>query len=120
MSTPPSLEERLRTALDARARLISARDLSPARPPTGRAWGTRRIRRVVSAVAVTAAAAAAVAFLLLSRPPESDRPAPPARDPRTPAPATSVPVSTTGPPTRPSPTSSPSPPSWTADPSVAR
>ncbi|WNE96662.1 hypothetical protein PS467_15650 [Streptomyces luomodiensis] len=119
MSTPPSLEERLRTALDARARLISARDLAPARPPTGRAWGTRRIRRVVSAVAVTAAAAAAaVAFVLLSGSPESGRKTPPAREPS--PPATSVPSSTSVPSTEPSPASPPSAPSGTDTPSVAR
>ncbi|WP_234365644.1 hypothetical protein [Streptomyces sp. RTd22] len=40
MSARSPIEERLRAAFDARARLISAHDLSPARPPTGRAWGT--------------------------------------------------------------------------------
>ncbi|MFE2444388.1 hypothetical protein ACWDHW_13825 [Streptomyces melanosporofaciens] len=109
MSTPPPVEDRLRAALDARARLIDAHELSPYRPPTGPAWGTRRIRRVVSAVAVAAAAAAAVAFLLLSGSPEDNRPAPPARDPRTSSP-TSVPSSITGTPNRPSPTSPPGTP----------
>ncbi|GAA0933967.1 MULTISPECIES: hypothetical protein [Streptomyces violaceusniger group] len=114
MSTPSPTEERLRAALDARARLIDAHDLSPYRPPTGPVWGTRRIRRVVSAVAVTVAAAAAVAFLLLSGSPERPHPAPPARDPRTSPPATSVPSSNTGPPTRPSPTSPPAAPPTTS------
>jgi len=81
MSAHPPIEDRLRAALDARARLISAHDLSPSRPPAGPAWGTRRIRRVVSAVAAAAAVAAAIAFLLLSGSPERPRPAPPARDP---------------------------------------
>lgn len=37
MSAHPPIEERLRAALDALARLISAHDLSPARPrPAGR------------------------------------------------------------------------------------
>ncbi|MEU1949129.1 hypothetical protein ACFW95_22190 [Streptomyces sp. NPDC059474] len=113
MSTPPPVEDRLRAALDARARLIGAHELSPYRPPTGPAWGTRRIRRVVSAVAVAAAAAAAVAFLLLSGSPEDNRPAPPAGDPRT-SPPTSVPSSITGTPTRPSPTSPPGTPTSTS------
>ncbi|AEM87361.1 hypothetical protein [Streptomyces violaceusniger] len=110
MSTPPPVEERLRAALDARARLIDAHELSPYRPPTGPAWGTRRIRRVASAVAVAAAAAAAVAFLLLSGSPEDNRPAPPARDPRTSSPATSTPSSNTSPTFKPSPTSPPARP----------
>ncbi|GAA1671378.1 hypothetical protein [Streptomyces yatensis] len=114
MSTPPPVEERLRAALDARARLIDAHELSPYRPPTGPAWGTRRIRRVASTVAVAAAAAAAVAFLLLSGSPEDHRPTPPARDPRTSPPATSVPSSHTGTPTRPSPTSPPGTPTSTS------
>ncbi|MBU3865000.1 hypothetical protein KN815_13220 [Streptomyces sp. 4503] len=113
MSTPPPVEDRLRAALDARARLIDAHELSPYRPPTGPAWGTRRIRRVVSAVAVAAAAAAAVAFLLLSGSPQDNHPAPPAGDPRTSPPATSAPSSNTGTPTRPSPTSPPGTPSST-------
>ncbi|GAA1178695.1 hypothetical protein [Streptomyces rhizosphaericus] len=107
MSTPSPTEERLRAALDARARLIDAHDLSPYRPPTGPVWGTRRIRRVVSAVAVTVAAAAAVAFLLLSGSPERPHPAPPARDPRTSPPATSVPSTHGSPTSKPSPTSPP-------------
>ncbi|GAA0896418.1 MULTISPECIES: hypothetical protein [Streptomyces violaceusniger group] len=107
MSTPSPTEERLRAALDARARLIDAHDLSPYRPPTGPAWGTRRIRRVVSAVAVTVAAAAAVAFLLLSGSPERPHPTPPARDPRTSPPATSVPSTHGSPTSKPSPTSPP-------------
>ncbi|MGA6157780.1 hypothetical protein ACPEIC_31010 [Stenotrophomonas sp. NPDC087984] len=110
MSTPPPVEDRLRAALDARARLIDAHELSPYRPPTGPAWGTRRIRRVVSAVAVAAAAAAAVAFLLLSGSPEDNRPAPPARDPRTSPPATSVPSTHGSPTSKPSPTSPPETP----------
>ncbi|NEW71688.1 hypothetical protein [Streptomyces rhizosphaericus] len=116
MSTPSPTEERLRAALDARARLIDAHDLPPYRPPTGPAWGTRRIRRVVSAVAVTVAAAAAVAFLLLSGSPERPHPAPPARDPRTSPPATSVPSTHGSPTSEPSPTSPPDtpPPTSTA------
>ncbi|AQW50913.1 hypothetical protein ACIQPP_20530 [Streptomyces violaceusniger] len=116
MSTPPPVEDRLRAALDARARLIDAHELSPYRPPTGPAWGTRRIRRVVSAIAVAAAAAAAVAFLLLSGSPEDNRPAPPARDPRTSPPTTSAPSSSTGTPNRPSPTSPPAAPTSTSVP----
>ncbi|CDR09703.1 hypothetical protein [Streptomyces iranensis] len=114
MSTPSPIEERLRAALDARARLIDAHDLSPYRPPNGPAWGARRIRRVVSAVAVTVAAAAAVAFLLLSGSPERPHPAPPARDPRPSPPATSVPSTNTAPPTRPSPTFPPATPPSTS------
>ncbi|AGP57713.1 hypothetical protein [Streptomyces rapamycinicus] len=114
MSTPSPTEERLRAALDARARLIDAHDLSPYRPPTGPAWGARRIRRVVSAVAVTVAAAAAVAFLLLSGSPDRPHPAPPARDPRTSPPATSVPSSNGSPTAKPSPTSPPETPPATS------
>ncbi|MEU9157837.1 hypothetical protein AB0D59_46740 [Streptomyces sp. NPDC048417] len=80
MSTRAAIEERLRAALEARGQLISAHDLSPARPPTGSTWGTRRIRRVLSiAVAATAAAAAAAVLLLSSHTPDHPRPAPPAR-----------------------------------------
>jgi hypothetical protein len=80
MSNRAPLEERLRAALEARGRLISAHDLSPARPPTGSTWGTRRIRRVLSvAIAATAAAAAAVVLLLSPNTPDRPRPAPPAR-----------------------------------------
>jgi hypothetical protein len=95
MTAHSPIEERLRAALDARARLISAHDLSPARPPAGRAWGTRRIRRGGSALAGTAAVAATLAFLLLSGPPERSHPTPPARDPRitdTPVPAVPSPA----------------------------
>lgn len=82
MSSRAPLEERLRAALEARGQLISAHDLSPARPPAGRTWGTRRIRRMLSvavAVAATAAAAAAVVLLLSSHTPDRPRPAPPAQ-----------------------------------------
>ncbi|MBB4789540.1 hypothetical protein [Streptomyces nodosus] len=79
MTTPPPLEERLRAALEARGQLISAHDLSPAHPPTGNTWGTRRIRRVVSLAAATAAAAAAVVLLLSPNTPDRPRPTPPAR-----------------------------------------
>ncbi|MFD8809135.1 hypothetical protein [Streptomyces sp. NPDC059597] len=80
MTDPAPIEERLRAALEARGRLISAHDLSPASPPAGRTWGTRRTRRVLSfAVAAAAAAAAAVFLLLSSNPPDHLRPAPPAR-----------------------------------------
>jgi hypothetical protein len=80
MSTRAPIEERLRAALEARGRLISAHDLSPAGPPAGSTWGTRRIRRVLSvAVAATAVAAAAVVLLLSSNTPDRPRPAPPAR-----------------------------------------
>ncbi|MGK3111025.1 hypothetical protein ACPCYV_45645 [Streptomyces mordarskii] len=116
MSTPPPVEDRLRAALDARARLIDVHELSPYRPPTGPAWGARRIRRVASAVGVAAAAAAAVAFLLLSGSPEDNRPAPPARDPHTSPPATSAPSAHGSPTSAPSPTSPPAtpPPTSTA------
>ncbi|MFG3019977.1 hypothetical protein ACGFZQ_15750 [Streptomyces sp. NPDC048254] len=80
MSTRAPIEERLRAALEARGQLISAHDLSPARPPAGSTWGTRRIRRVLYvAAAATAAAAAAVIFLLSSNTPDRPRPAPPAQ-----------------------------------------
>ncbi|MFE1852180.1 hypothetical protein [Streptomyces sp. NPDC059489] len=80
MSKQAPIEERLRAALEARGHLISAHDLSPARPPTGSTWGTRRIRRVLSvAVAATAAAAAAVVLLLSSNTPDRPRPVPPAQ-----------------------------------------
>ncbi|MEU8823218.1 hypothetical protein [Streptomyces sp. NPDC048636] len=80
-----AVETRLRAALEARARLITPHTLTPARPPTGPAWGTRRIRRAASVVLVAAAAVVAVCLLLLPTGPgqEPDRPAPPARDPRT-------------------------------------
>ncbi|OPF74055.1 hypothetical protein VT50_0227260 [Streptomyces antioxidans] len=111
MSTPsPRVEERLRAALDARARLIDAHDVSPYQPPSGPTWGVRRIRRVVSAVAVTVAAAAAVAFLLLSGNPERPHPTPPAHDPRTSPPATSAPSTPTS---KPSPASPPETPPQT-------
>ncbi|SEE84005.1 hypothetical protein [Streptomyces sp. Ag109_O5-10] len=80
MSHRTPLEERLRAALEARGQLISAHDLSPARPPAGSTWGTRRIRRVLSvAVAATAAAAAVVVLVLSSNTPDRPRPAPPAQ-----------------------------------------
>ncbi|MFK0158364.1 hypothetical protein ACIQVK_40645 [Streptomyces sp. NPDC090493] len=80
MSNRAPLEERLRAAFEARGQLISAHDLSPARPPAGRTWGTRRIRRVLSfAVAATAAAAAAVVLVLSSNTPDRSHPTPPAR-----------------------------------------
>ncbi|WP_432588235.1 hypothetical protein ABVG11_24570 [Streptomyces sp. HD1123-B1] len=105
MSTPPrgaadrprAVETRLRAALDARARLITPHSLGPAAPPTGPAWGTRRIRRVAAGVLVAAAAVVAVCVLLLptGSGPDRDRPAPPARDPRTSeAPATPRPTPT--------------------------
>ncbi|MET7288839.1 hypothetical protein [Streptomyces sp. NPDC005573] len=82
MSDQAPIEERLRAALEARGRLISAHDLSPGRPPTGRTWGTLRIRRVLSiAAAAAAVAAAAVVLLLSSAAPDHSRPAPPARHP---------------------------------------
>ncbi|WP_055552703.1 hypothetical protein [Streptomyces sp. NBRC 110028] len=104
----PAVERRLRTALDARARLITAHDLSPARPPVGRAWGTRRIRRTASLVVAAAAATAVLCFLLLPGSPGRSRPEPPAHHPRvsdtpTPAPA---PTSTPGDSTRPRPSPS--------------
>ncbi|MER5792210.1 hypothetical protein [Streptomyces sp. NPDC001980] len=80
MSNRAPLEERLRAALEARGQLISAHDLSPARPPAGSTWGTRRIRRVLSiAVAATAAAAAAVILVLSANTPDRPRPVPPAQ-----------------------------------------
>lgn len=80
MSTRAPIEERLRAALEARGQLISAHDLSPARPPTGNTWGTRKIRRVLYvAAAATAAAAAAVVLLLSSNTPDRPRPTPPAQ-----------------------------------------
>ncbi|MEW1773191.1 hypothetical protein [Streptomyces sp. NPDC086777] len=80
MSDRTPVEERLRAALEARAQLLSAHDLSPARPPAGRAWGTRRIRRVLSvAVAAAAVAAAAVILVLSSGTLDRSRPAPPAQ-----------------------------------------
>ncbi|MBV1949529.1 hypothetical protein [Streptomyces sp. BV129] len=79
MSDQAPIEERLRAALEARGRLISAHDLSPARPPAGRSWGTRRIRRVLSVAVAAAAAAAAVVLLLTSNTPDRPRPVPPAR-----------------------------------------
>ncbi|MFF4902087.1 hypothetical protein [Streptomyces sp. NPDC001068] len=80
MNSRAPIEERLRAALEARGQLISAHDLSPAGPPTGSAWGTRRIRRVLSVtVAATAAAAAAVVLLLSSHTTDRPRPAPPAQ-----------------------------------------
>ncbi|MFH9432205.1 hypothetical protein ACH4JZ_28455 [Streptomyces sp. NPDC017615] len=79
MSDQAPLEDRLRAALEARARLISAHDLSPARPPAGRTWGTRRVRRVLPVAVAAAAAAAVVVLLLTSNTPDHSRPAPPAR-----------------------------------------
>ncbi|WP_329323306.1 MULTISPECIES: hypothetical protein [unclassified Streptomyces] len=82
MNTPAPIEERLRAALEARGQLISSHDLSPARPPAGRTWGTRRVRRMLTiGTAVTAAAAAAAAFALLlsSTTPHRPHPAPPAQ-----------------------------------------
>ncbi|MET9125559.1 hypothetical protein [Streptomyces sp. NPDC004528] len=82
MNTPASIEERLRAALEARGQLISSHDLSPARPPAGRTWGTRRVRRmltITAAVFATAAAAAALALLLSSTTPHRPHPAPPAQ-----------------------------------------
>lgn len=95
MNTPAPIEERLRAALRARGQLISAHDLSPARPPAGRPWGTRRIRRmltVATAITATAAAAAAIALLLSSTTPHRPHPAPPAQHSNpTPAPTSTVP-----------------------------
>ncbi|MBB4795424.1 hypothetical protein [Streptomyces nodosus] len=80
MSTRAPIEERLRAALEARGQLISAHDLSPARPPVGSTWGTRKMRRVLYvAAAATAAAVAAVVLLLSSNTPDRPRPTPPAR-----------------------------------------
>ncbi|MEU6818086.1 hypothetical protein [Streptomyces sp. NPDC046860] len=79
MTDRAPIEERLRAALDARGRLISAHDLSPGRPPSGRTWGTRRTRRVLSVAVAAVAAAAAVVLLLSSGPPDDRRPVPPAR-----------------------------------------
>ncbi|MFI0778327.1 hypothetical protein [Streptomyces sp. NPDC021212] len=99
----PAVERRLRTALDARARLVTAHDLSPARPPTGRAWGTRRIWRTASLVVVAAAATAVLCFLLLPGSPERSRPAPPAHDPRISDTPTPTPTPSDSPRPRPSP-----------------
>ena len=79
MSSRAPLEEQLRAALEARGQLISAHDLSPARPPAGRTWGTRRIRRMLSVAVAATAAAAAVVLLLSSHTPDRPRPAPPAQ-----------------------------------------
>ncbi|MET8634019.1 hypothetical protein ACWEQ2_33545 [Streptomyces sp. NPDC004096] len=98
MSNQAPLEERLRAALEARGQLISAHDLSPSRPPSGRVWGTRRMRRVLSmAGAAIAAAAAAIVIVLSFNTSDHSRPAPPARqsDP-------SVTPSANTPPTEPS------------------
>ncbi|MGV9340351.1 hypothetical protein [Streptomyces sp. NPDC003688] len=101
MTDPAPIEERLRAALEARGRLISAHDLSPARPPAGRTWGTRRTRRMLSvAVAAAAGAAAAVVLLLSSNPPDHLRPAPPARQSNptvTPTPTVPHPARSTNP-----------------------
>lgn len=82
MNAHPQIEERLRAALDARARLVGAHDLSPSRPPAGRAWGTRRIWRTTSLVVAVAAATAVLCFLILPGSSEQGRPEPPAHDPR--------------------------------------
>ncbi|MFI0820566.1 hypothetical protein ACH4TX_30610 [Streptomyces sp. NPDC021098] len=97
----PAVEGRLRSALDARARLITAHDLSPARPPTGRTWGTRRIWRTTSIVVAAAAATVVLCLLLLPGSQERSRPAPPAHTPR----VTDTPTPTRGDstPPRPSP-----------------
>lgn len=91
MNSRSPIEERLRAALEARGDLISAHDLSPARPPAGSTWGTRRMRRVLSvAVVATAAAAAAVVLVLSSHTPDRSRPVPPAQhsSPTVPPPST--------------------------------
>ncbi|MEU1800674.1 hypothetical protein [Streptomyces sp. NPDC019937] len=100
------VERRLRTALDARARLITTHDLSPARPPTGRAWGTRRIRRTASLVVAAAAATAVLCFLLLPGSPGRSRPEPPAHHPRVSDTPTPTPTSTPSDSTRPRPSPS--------------
>jgi len=80
MSNRAPIEERLRAALEARGQLISAHDLSPGWPPSGRAWGTRRMRRVLSMAGVAAAAAAAAIVIVLSfTASDHSRPAQPAR-----------------------------------------
>ncbi|MFB7597473.1 hypothetical protein [Streptomyces sp. NPDC056160] len=88
------VEERLRAALDARARLVGPDRLRPsappAAPPAAPAAAWRRIRRGAPALLALAAVVAGVVLWLDSR--HQDAPAPPAR-----MPATSP--SVTGPPT---------------------
>jgi hypothetical protein len=74
-------EDRLREALAARASLVTHRDLSPGSPPLGRTWGTRRIRRTVTALVGAAAAVVAGCLLLLPGGPFDPAPVPPARSP---------------------------------------
>ncbi|MFJ4925498.1 hypothetical protein [Streptomyces sp. NPDC088736] len=93
MNTPAPIEERLRAALEARGQLISSHDLSPARPPAGRTWGTRRVRRMLTIGTAAAAAAAALALLLSSTTPHRPHPAPPAQHSSpTPAPTSTGPA----------------------------
>ncbi|MFF7965235.1 hypothetical protein ACFZC3_07680 [Streptomyces sp. NPDC007903] len=94
MTDRAPIEDRLRAALGARGRLISAHDLSPGRPPSGRTWGTRRFRRVLSVAGAAVAAAAVVVLLLSSNTPDHRRPVPPARHSSptvTPSPTPTVP-----------------------------
>ncbi|MFJ2741802.1 hypothetical protein ACIO3O_19310 [Streptomyces sp. NPDC087440] len=80
--SPTPTEDRLRAALDARAALVTPRDLRRASPPEGRSWGLRRVRTVAYTVVGAAAAAVAVYLLVLLPGTPLDRtPVPPAHSP---------------------------------------
>jgi len=92
-------EDRLRTALAARAALVGYRDLRNDVPPRGRGWGVRRVRGVTLAALGVAAAVVAVCLLVLLPGRPSDRaPVLPAGPPGSSAPSTSAPVRPAGPP----------------------
>ncbi|MFB6837076.1 hypothetical protein [Streptomyces sp. NPDC056361] len=100
MTPHRTTEARLRAALVARASLVTPRDLRPAAPPRGRAWGTRRVYGLALAALGAAVAAVAVhVFVLAPGAPVNPAPAPPAR---TPAVTEPVPVPMTPGPAAPS------------------
>ncbi|MFF8478459.1 hypothetical protein [Streptomyces sp. NPDC015414] len=106
-TAPTRVEERLRAALDARARSVGPADLRPPRPPSATRSRRLPVRRVTVGLLALAAVAALV-FLTVRD--DRPRPAEPARSPR-PTTGTPTPVPTTVPPSpaRPSPSSPGSP-----------
>ncbi|WP_037860412.1 hypothetical protein [Streptomyces sp. NRRL S-340] len=88
------VEERLRAALDARARLVGPGRLRPSAPPGARgaaAWS--RVRRGASALVALAAIVAGVVLWLGQR--HQDAPAPPATTPSVTGPPAPSPVPAT-------------------------
>ncbi|MEV0690536.1 hypothetical protein [Streptomyces sp. NPDC050388] len=104
------VERRLRQALEARAKSVTARDLRPAAPPRParrRLWWRRVPTSRVGLAGLAGLAAAALAgaaYLMLAPEPADPRPVPPAVPP-----GTTFPTPSTRPGTTPSATPSPRP-----------